>query len=305
MPLPQIIRKGVVALMLLGITPLATAQELEVNVTVNTQKLQQTDPKVFETLSSAVREFMNNQKWTEDAFEQEERIQANVLITIQEEISQVVYKADIAVQASRPVYGSDYETPLINYIDKGVVFSYEPFQPIQFSRNRFNDNLSSALAFYAYIILGLDYDSFSLYGGEPHFQAAFDIVNSIPESAAAASPGWRAVDGDPSRYYLIENLTAARVRPLRQAWYEYHRQGLDMAASDVGTCRAIIAASMEQVREVNQAYPNAMIIQIFSDTKADEVMEIFKNGTPQEKNTVVQVMTRIDASNASKYRALK
>ncbi len=281
------------------------AQELQVSVRINTQKLQQADPKIFETLSAAIEEFMNNQKWTDDIFEPEERIEANILITIQEELSQVTFKADIAVQASRPVFNSDYATPLLNYIDKGVVFSYEPYQPLQFSKNRFNDNLSSALAFYAYIILGLDYDSFAAYGGEPHFQAAQEIVNTIPDGAAAASPGWRAIDGSPSRFFFIENILSPRVRPFRQAWYEYHRQGLDVATNDVGTTRAIIAAAMEQFRDVDQAYPNSMIIQTFSDTKADEVMELFKRGTPQEKNKVFQVMTKIDASNTSKFRVLK
>jgi hypothetical protein len=278
------------------------AQELEVIVRTNTQKLQQADPQIFETLAGAIEEFMNNQKWTDDVFEPEERIKANILITVQEEISQVAFKADIAVQASRPVYNSNYETPLLNYIDKGVAFTYEPFQPIQFSENRFNDNLSSCLAFYAYIILGLDYDSFAAFGGEPFFQTAQEIVNTVPDGAP---PGWRAIAGDPSRFFLIENLLSPRVRPFRQAWYEYHRQGLDVAANDVSTCRAIIAASMEQFRDVDQAYPNSMIIQTFSDTKADEIMEIFKRGTAQEKNKVVQTMTRLDASNTTKFRALK
>lgn len=291
--------------LLLVAAQVSVAQELQVSVRINTQKLQQADPKIFETLSGAIEEFMNNQKWTDDVFEPEERIKANILLTIQEELSQVTFKADIAVQASRPVFNSDYETPLLNYIDKGVVFSYEPYQPIQFSKNRFNDNLSSALAFYAYIILGLDYDSFAAYGGEPHFQAAQEIVNTIPDGAAAASPGWRAIAGSPSRFFFIENILSPRVRPFRQAWYEYHRQGLDAAANDVGTTRAIIAAAMEQFRDVDQAYPNSMIIQTFSDTKADEVMELFKRGTPQEKNKVFQVMTKIDASNTSKFRVLK
>ncbi len=281
------------------------AQELNVTVRINTQKLQSADPKVFETLENTVREFMNTQKWTDDVFELEERINANVLITIQEELSPTSFKADVAVQASRPVYGSDYETPLINHIDKGVTFFYEQFQPLQFSRNTYNDNLSSVLAFYSYIILGLDYDSFSPYGGEPHFQAAQDILNNVPQSAAAANPGWRSLDGNRNRFWLIENLLSPRVRPFRQAWYDYHRQGLDLCASDVATGRAIIAAALDQVREVDQAYPNSMIIQLFTDTKSQEILEIFKQGTPQEQNTVVQIMSRIDASNASKYREIK
>ncbi|MCB0566744.1 MAG: DUF4835 family protein [Phaeodactylibacter sp.] len=282
-----------------------SAQELNVTVRINTQKLQSTDPKVFETLEATVREFLNTQKWTEEVFELEERINANILITIQEELSATSFKADIAIQASRPVYGSDYETPLINHIDKGVTFFYEQFQPLQFSQNAFNDNLSSVLAFYAYIILGLDFDSFSPYGGEPYFQAAQDILNNVSQAAAAANPGWRSLDGNRNRFWLIENILSPRVRPFRQAWYDYHRQGLDLSASDVATGRAIIAAALEEIRNVDQAYPNSMIIQVFTDTKSQEILEIFKRGTPQEQNTVVQVMTRIDASNAAKYRAIK
>jgi hypothetical protein len=280
-------------------------QELNVTVRVNTQKLQQADPKVFETLQGTVIEFMNDQKWTEDVFELEERIDVNLLITIQEELSATSFKADIAIQASRPVYDSDYETPLLNYIDKGVTFFYEQFQPIQFSANRYNDNLSSVLAFYAYIILGTDYDSFSAYGGEKHFQEAMAIVNNVPESAASANPGWRSLDGNRNRYWLIENLLSPRVRPYRQAWYEYHRQGLDIASSDVATCRAIIAAALDQVKEVNDKYPNTVILQIFTDTKANEIVEIFKPGSPQERNKVSRIMTEIDASNTTLYRQLK
>ena len=291
---------------LLGMAPFSmNAQELNVTVRTNTQKLQQADPKVFETLRQEVADFMNNQKWTDDEFQPEERIEATILITVQEEISPIAFKADFAIQASRPVYGSDYETPLLNYIDKNVTFVYEQFQPIQFAKNRFNDNLSSALGFYAYAILALDYDSFSPFGGEEHLQTMQEIVNTVPESQASANPGWRAIDGDPSRYFLMENLNSPRVRDFRQAWYEYHRQGLDVAANDVGTSRAIIAAALEQVKAVDRAYPNSMIIQIFSDTKSEEIREIFKLGDPQQKQTVINVMTTIDATNASTYRAIK
>ncbi|MCB0555696.1 MAG: DUF4835 family protein [Phaeodactylibacter sp.] len=298
-------KKWIFSLALLATGSLLGAQEFNFTVRVNVQKLQNVDPRVFQTLESTVLEFLNNQKWTDDYFETEERIDANILITVQEELSPTIFKADIAIQAARPVYGSDYSTPLINYIDKGVNFTYEQFQPLQFSLNSFNDNLSSVLAFYAYVILGLDYDSYSPYGGEPYLQAAMDIVNSVPQSAAASNPGWRSLDGNRNRYWLIENLLSPRVRPMRQAWYDYHRQGLDVAASDINTARAVMVAALEQVRSVDQVYPNTMIVQMFSDTKAAEILEIFKRGTPQEQNTVIQIMTKIDPSNASNYRAIK
>jgi len=298
-------RRLVLLIFLLSGWATLPAQELSVNVKINTQKLQQADPKVFETMEAAVTEFMNTRKWTEDVFEPEELIEVNIQIVIQEELSPTSFKADIAVQASRPVFGTDYETPLINYLDKGVTFYYEQFQPIQFSANRYNDNLSSVLAFYAYIVLGLDYDSFALYGGEAHLQEAQQIVNNVPESAAAANPGWRALDGNRNRFWLIENLLSPRVRSFRQGWYEYHRQGLDLASSDVATARAIISGSLEQIGSVDDKYPNTMIIQIFTDTKAQEIVEIFKRGTPREQNNVVSIMTNIDASNATLYREIK
>ncbi|MCB0570701.1 MAG: DUF4835 family protein [Phaeodactylibacter sp.] len=298
-------KKCILSLALLAISGLALAQEFNFTVRVNVQKLQNVDPRVFQTLESTVLEFLNNQKWTDDYFENEERIEANLLITVQEEITATSFKADIAVQAARPVYGSDYSTALINYIDKGVTFTYEQFQPLQFSLNSYNDNLSSVLAFYAYVILGLDYDSFSSFGGEPYLQKAMDIVNAVPQGAAASNPGWRSLDGNRNRYWLIENLLSPRVRPMRQAWYDYHRQGLDVSVSDITTARAVIASALEQVRNVDQVYPNTMIVQMFSDTKSAEILEIFKRGTPQEQNTVIQVMTKIDPSNASNYRAIK
>lgn len=298
-------KKWIFSLALLAAAGLAGAQEFNFTVRVNVQKLQNVDPRVFQTLESTVLEFLNNQKWTDDYFENEERIEANLLITVQEEISPTSFKADIAVQAARPTFGSDYSTPLINYIDKGVTFTYEQFQPLQFSLNTFNDNLSSVLAFYAYIILGLDYDSFSPFGGETHLQRAMDIVNAVPQGAAASNPGWRSLDGNRNRYWLIENLLSPRVRPMRQAWYDYHRQGLDVAPSDIATARAVMVAALEQVRSVDQVYPNTMIVQMFSDTKSSEILEIFKRGTPQEQNTVIQIMTKIDPSNASNYRAIK
>ncbi|HKK80037.1 MAG TPA: DUF4835 family protein [Phaeodactylibacter sp.] len=286
------------------LSPLS-AQELDVTVRVNTQKLQQADPKVFETLRNEVQEFMNNRKWTDDEFLPEERIKTTIYITLQKELSPVSFEADFGVQVTRPVYGTDYETPLLNYIDGGVTFNYEQYQPIQFSDNRYNDNLSAVLGFYAYMVLGLDYDSFSPFGGEPHFQKAWDIVNTVPESAAAAHSGWRAIDGNTSRYFFIENILSPRVRELRQAWYDYHRQGLDVAANDPASCRAIMVDALERVRSVDNDYPNAMIIQIFSDTKSSEIVEIFKKGTPQQKNKVVNIMSNIDAANSTEYNTIK
>ncbi len=281
------------------------AQELKVSVKINIQKLQTVDPKVFATLETTIDEFLNSQKWTEDIFEPEERINCNFLLTIQEELSPTTFKADLAIQASRPVYGSDYETPILNHIDRDVTFAYEQYQPVVFSKNSYNDNLSAVLSFYVYIILGLDYDTFSLYGGEEYLRTAQEILNNIPQSAAAANPGWQSLDANQNRFWMIENLLSPRVRDYRQAMYEYHRQGLDLMHDDVNTGRAIMIGALEKVRSVNQAYPNSMIIQMFANAKSSELVEIFKRGTIQEKNRFIQIMTKVDAPNSGRYRTVR
>lgn len=281
------------------------AQELNASVKVNAQKLQTVDVKVFETLEQTLNEFLNNQKWTDDVFELEERISCNIVLTVQEELSPTSFKADLAIQASRPVYGATYETAIINHIDKDVTFFYEQFQPLQFSQNAFNDNLSAVLAFYSYLILGLDYDSFSPYGGEAHFQMAQQILNNVPQASAASNPGWRSLDGNRNRYWIIENILSPRVRPYRQAMYEYHRQALDVMAADVATGRGIMLGALQQLGDVNQAYPNSMIIQMFVNTKSQEVVEIFKKGARQEQDQIIQLMSKIDPTNSSRYRGIK
>ena len=208
------------------------AQELEVEVAINTPKLQTADPKVFENLEKSMEEFLNNRKWTEDVYEPEERIKCKIQLTIEEEISATRFRANIAVQSRRPIYKSSEETPMLNHVDKDFIFDYEPFQPIIFSKNLFQDNLSSILGFYAYIIIGMDYDSFSPLGGEEYFKIAQDILNNVPQNAASQFPGWRQLDGNRNRYWIIENLMNPRVRDFRQGMYEYHRLSLDMMSED-------------------------------------------------------------------------
>ncbi len=281
------------------------AQELNFSVKINTQRLQTVDPKVFETLEKTIFDFLNNTKFSDHTYEQGERITCNIQLTIQQELSPTRFKADLAIQSSRPVYGSNYETTMLNHQDRDVTFDYEQFQPLIFSRNAYNDNLSAILSFYAYVILGLDYDSFSPFGGDPYYKIAQDIVNNIPQGAAVANPGWRSIDGARNRYWIVENVLSPRVRPMRQAMYDYHRHGLDVMSKNPSAGRAIIMQALDEIAQVNQVYPNSMIVQLFSQTKGQEVTEIFKAGTFQERDRVVNVMTRIDPPNAARYRSVR
>lgn len=283
-----------------------SAQEFNATVKVNPQKVLSADPKIFNTLEQSIREFMNSQKWTDDVFEQDERIKCNILLTItdQSPTNPNYFVAELAVQASRPVYGTDYETVTINHLDRNVNFTYEQYQPITYSRNAYNDNLSSILSYYAYLLLGMDYDSFSPMGGEKYFQLAQEIINTLPSSVAKADDGWNT-QGSRNRYWILENMLSPRVKPYRQAMYEYHRLGLDVMASDMAKGREALANAVQKVAEVNQSYPNSAIVQMFNTTKSAELIEVFKRGTLQEQDKVIQVMSRVDPSNAAKYRTIK
>lgn len=281
-----------------------SAQEMEFQVTINTPKLQTADPKVFENLENNMESFLNNTKWTQDAFEVEERIKCNIQLNIRDEVSPTEFKADMQIQATRPIYNSSAETVILSHNDKDVQFVYEQFQPIEYTRNTYVDNLASLLSFYVYYILGADYDTFSPFGGEEYYQLAQEIITVVPPSAASRYRGWRAVDGNRNRYWMVESVLNPRVRPYRQGIYEYHRLGLDNMSDDAETSKAIIVQVLEEIGKVDRAYPNSMILQMFSNAKAGELISIFQQSQSPQKSVVKRVMTKLDASNAARYRAL-
>jgi len=278
------------------------AQELQATVSINTPLLQKTDPQVFKEMEIAMTEFLNSQRWTEDEYEQEERIQVNIQINITDELSANEFKGDLIIQSSRPVFGGDYQSVLVSTVDKGITFTYEQFQPIQFSENIFIDNLSSVLSFYAYIIIGMDYDSFSPFGGEDYFQKANEILNIIPNNLTGKYKGWRSLDGNQTRYWLIENLLNPRMRPIRQATYDYHRLGMDTMHKDVEVGKNILLKSIEAIGVVNKAQANSMLVTLFADAKSSEIVEVFKEGTPQQKTEIKKLMGKMDPANSNKYR---
>lgn len=290
-------------LLLLGLTVCLPAQELRVTCRVNAQKAQ-ADPQVFQSMETAIEEFMNNQKWTEDVFEENERIEVNIQVTISEELSPTSFRADMGIQAVRPVFGTDYQTPILTHLDKNLSFTFEQFQPLDYLENNFRDNLTHTLSFYAYIILGLDYDSFAPFGGENYFQKAQNIVNTFPQNLSGSFPGWTSREGNRNRYWLLENILNPSVRPFREAMYTYHRQGLDIMSDDVDAGKAVIMQVLETVGQVNKKYLNAMILQVFANTKSQELIEIFKVAARTQKSRVYSIMSRIDAANANKYRAI-
>lgn len=289
------------------LTDLYAQGELNATVRVNTPQLQRNDRRVFDQLEQALRDFLNNTKWTNDVFEQDERIKCNFILTVSKESDNNVFEAELAVQSTRPVYGSGYETPMISYLDKDVVFVYEQNQPIEFLRDATdNQNLPALFAFYAYVILGLDYDSFSPFGGDPHFNTAEKIVTNIQNSNTNGTPGWRPADGgkNRNRFWIIENLLNPRVKPMRAAMHSYYRNGLDLFTSNPEQAKINIMQALEEVDKVGVAYLNSMIVQMFAYAKKDELVEMWKYGQKAQKDRVIQIMTRLDPANSQRYREI-
>jgi hypothetical protein len=295
--------KKLLAFLILSVMALnAKAQEFNAQFKVSTPKLQNTDPKVFRDLEEDARQFINTRTWTNDKYENTERIKCNFLLTIKEELSTNSFKADLTIAASRPVFGSNYETPLINYIDKEITFTYEPNRPLNYVQNSFTDNFTAILAFYLNVIIGLDYDSFAANGGNDFYLIAQNIVNQIPANANA--PGWRSSESNRNRYWMIESILSPRLRPMRSAWYQYHRLGLDIMHQNPEEGKLMIMKSMETIDIAKRNYPVAVWIQLFSDAKSNELVEIFKKADKPQQQSIFNILSRLDPSAALKYQSI-
>lgn len=282
-----------------------TAQSA-INFTVkfNFQQITGTDLAILETLERDVVAFLNGTPWTEDKFEPEERINCTIIITVAEGSSTNSYEADLAIQSSRPIYGTGEETAVFNYLDGNVNFYYEQFQAIQLSENSYTGNLPAILGFYVNMVLGFDYETFSPSGGQAYFEKAQDIFNRLPADVSNDDPGWRSQTSR-NRFWLLENITSPRVLPLRRALYTYHLEGLDVMHKNVLTGRSNILLAIDDVQKTNQSYPGSIITQVFVDAKREEIIEIFKGAPAGEQNQVIQIMSRLDPSNSGKYRDIR
>jgi len=283
------------------LTPI-NAQEFLFTVEINAPTLQNVDASLFDELKGKLTEFLNNRNWTKEEYEDHERIKCNLNLTISGELSATTFSADLSIQSIRPVYGSNYETGMVNHIDKEFQFSYEPSTPVIYSENQFSDNLTAVMAFYVYVILGMDYDSFSLYGGDPYYQIANDIVTSVPAAMAQDQrSGWSSKANGRNRYFMIENILNPSVRPFRKAIYDYHRNGLDVMARNAEEGKVAILGALTAIEGVNNSFPNSMVLQMFANAKAQEITDIFTVAARNQKNEVYRIMTTIDPANRNKY----
>lgn len=285
--------------------PTIWAQELNCKVQVLTQQISGTDKQVFETLQTAIFEFMNNRKWTNETFKTEERIDCSLIINITERVSTDEFKANLKVQSRRPVFKSSYNSVLLDYTESPketeFTFKYIENQALDFSENTYTSNLTSVLGFYAYLIIGLDYDSFSLNGGTPYLQKALSVVNNAQNSPDI---GWKAFKSDKNRYWLINNMLDASFVPLRECIYNYHRNGLDVLVDNKESGRAAILESIESLKKVHQAKPASFNVEVFFNAKSDEIVNIFSGAFPDEKSKIVPILNEIDPLNSNKYQKI-
>ncbi len=283
-----------------------SAQELKCLVSVNTSQLQGTNKQVFETLQSALNEFMNAQHWTDLVYGNNERIDCSFMFNVTAYSSDVL-TTTLQIQARRPVYGTSYTTPLFNFKDNEVNFTYVEFDPIEVNGNTYENNLTAVLAYYAYIIIGLDLDSYGKLGGTAAFQRAEQIVSLSQSRSDSEGSGWKAFDSDKNRYALINNLMDERFRKFREFFYDYHRQALDNMASNVDNARARIASGLPVLREINRLYPSAIAIMSFLDAKNDELISLFgsSKAPSQQRTEVYNILMDINPALGSRYEAIK
>ena len=277
------------------------AQELRCNVTVSAQKLQGANRQLFQTMQADIYEFMNKRKWTEHLYQYDEKIRCNILIRLEEQFSADEFKGSVQVQLTRPVFNSSYETTVLNIKDNDFHCRYVEFQPLEFNETSNRDNLTNILAFYAYIILGFDYDTFSPEGGTSYFEKAQAIVNN---SQNAREKGWKAFESERNRYWLIENILNKSYSDFRSCMYSYHRMGLDMMSERQEEGRAVIAESLRDVQKVFRRRPSLYILQMFFDAKADELVNVFSKSFPDERNRIMALLNEVDPSNGSKYQKI-
>ena len=298
---------GLIVLVLLAMK--GNSQEIQARLTLMTQKISTTvDKKIFNTLQTALSNFVNNRKWTNDVYTPNEKIQVNFLLTLDQAIGNNIYKGSLTVQAARPIYSTTYDSPLINYIDDNVVFRYQEFQPIEFNENRVqgNDpvaaNLPAIFAYYINLILGFDYSSFTLRGGDVYFQKAWNIVNNAPESGDIS--GWKSFESLRNRYWLAENLNNNRFALVHDVLYAYYRAGMDVFYNNEEEGRMGIMASLNFLNSMNTENPNSMLMQFFFQGKSSELVRIFRRAKGDMKSRAKDLLTKLDITNVSVYKEL-
>ena len=303
-------KKIVVAFIFIFSVLIMQGQEIQARLSVVADKIStQIDKKIFQTLQTALVNFLNNRRWTNDVFQPAEKIQCNFLLNLDQDLGNNVFKGKLTIQAARPVYNTTYDSPIMNFLDDNIIFRYQEFQPIEFNENRIqgNDpvaaNLPAILAYYINLILGFDYDSYSLRGGDNYFQKAWNIVNNAPEGRDIS--GWKSFEAQRNRYWLAENLNNNRFTLIHDALYSYYRSGMDLFFENENEGRNGIMSCLNFLNNINTENPNSMIMQFFFQGKSTEIVKVFSHANADEKSRAKDILTKLDITNATAYKELK
>jgi hypothetical protein len=277
------------------------AQELNAQVVVNSDLVNQTNQQIFRTLERSLNEFINTQVWTNQPFQDQERIRCSFVLNLTA-YNNDRFEATLQVQSQRPVFDSNYDSPVLNFLDKDIVFTYQEFQPLFFNRASFESNLVSLISFYAYIILSIDADSFALYGGNPYLEQAFQIVNIAQTSSQS---GWKPSDGTRNRFWLIDSMRSNSFREYRQSLYTYHREGLDQMTQTPEEGKSAIMKALQQLEPLYQRRPNAFLLQMFFDAKVDEIVNIFSEGPAVDFDQTEAILRKIAPFFTTRWKQIK
>jgi len=294
-PSSKIVMRSVVSILcLLLLSTACLAQELNCTVSINSAKVASSDRNVFKDMKTALEQFLNSRKWTSDTYRNYEKINCNLLITITDMPTIGSFNASVQIRSARPIFNTNYTSQLFNFADRDWEFEYLESQPLEYNDNTYTTNLTSILAFYAYVIIGLDYDSFSELGGTPYFQKALTVVNNAQQSGR---PGWQPQGSIRNRYWLQENLNNPQMIDLRKVIYTYHRLAMDDFEKNPDQGREIILKGLKDIKKVRDINPNAILVISFFDAKSKELANIFSAGNIQVRRQAYDIVTVIDPSN--------
>ena len=294
------IKRIIITLFLVSLNKFSFSQgELNCQVTINTQLIQGTVQKqIFDQMQKSVFEFMNNRRWTNDLYTPTERIDCNLLINVTQSIGSDEYLATLQIESGRPIFKSSFRAPLFNYMDDNFQFKYQQFSQLEFNDNNFQNNLTSVLAYYAYVILALDYDSFAPLGGTIYWQKAQLVVQN---AQTTSEKGWKSNEGNKNRYWLVENQLQPVFQGIRDCLYKYHRQGMDIMSEKPSEGRAKILEALQLLVPVYTNRPASFSMQIFFNAKGNEIVQVFSQGTAEEKTKAVELLMKVDPANTTKY----
>lgn len=296
----MILKKKIFALIICFVGVLQ-AQELKVNVIVNTDQLEKNqdriDQQILTDMKTTISSFLNNYKWTDHTFQTNEKINCTFQINISSH-SGTTYAANVQVVANRPIYNTNYESQIFNFLDKDWVFEYSQSTSINYSENAYVNQLSSLLSFYAYMILAYDYDSYAKFGGQQYLEKAQQILNSAQTSGGK---GWTTTEGSNVRAWLIENLTNPQQQTLREVMYKYHRQVLDKFTNNQDDTRKILSACLDDLKQMNSIRPNSLTLKWFFNMKENEIVNIYSKAPQDTKQKTFLILSELDPTNIEKY----